>query len=230
MSTALVLTEIYKTPTMDKIPASYKTIDETMTQNPLCESASSLRTQQRKSGLSRRDALLTEERALFSQRACCHFIEYLEKKGTDFSRLILAGYWPIKSEIDPRPLLDAVALRGGRLALPAVLDSTTMIFRAFSPSTILEPMRFGTFGPSADNSVVVPNNIIVPLSAFDRHCHRLGYGGGYYDRAVEALEKQGHQMTLWGIGFSCQEVFSIPAAEHDLQVQGIFTEKGFLKC
>ncbi|WP_375638479.1 hypothetical protein [Bartonella sp. AA16NXGY] len=45
MSTALVLTEIYKTPTMDKISASYKTIDETMTQNPLCESASSLRTQ-----------------------------------------------------------------------------------------------------------------------------------------------------------------------------------------
>ncbi len=230
MSTALVLTEIYKTPTMDKISASYKTIDETMTQNPLCESASSLRTQQRKSGLSRRDALLTEERALFSQRACCHFIEYLEKKGTDFSCLILAGYWPIKSEIDPRPLLDAVALRGGHLALPAVLDSTTMIFRAFSPSTILEPMRFGTFGPSADNEVVVPNNIIVPLSAFDRHCHRLGYGGGYYDRAVEALEKQGHQMTLWGLGFSCQEVSSIPPTEYDLQLQGIFTEKGFLKC
>ncbi|WP_375666985.1 MULTISPECIES: hypothetical protein [unclassified Bartonella] len=45
MSTALVLAEIYKTPTMDKISASYKTIDETMTQNPLCESASPLRTQ-----------------------------------------------------------------------------------------------------------------------------------------------------------------------------------------
>ncbi|WP_375693176.1 MULTISPECIES: hypothetical protein [unclassified Bartonella] len=52
MSTALVHTEIYKTPTMDKIPASYKTIDETMTNNPLYESASPLRTQQRKSGLS----------------------------------------------------------------------------------------------------------------------------------------------------------------------------------
>ncbi|WP_212112925.1 5-formyltetrahydrofolate cyclo-ligase [Bartonella queenslandensis] len=193
-------------------------------------SPSSLRAQQRKSGLSRRDALSKEERILFSQRACCHFIEYLEKNETNFSRLILAGYWPIKSEIDPRALLEAVVLRGARLALPAVLDSTTMIFRSFSLSTTLKPMRFGTFGPGEDNAVVVPNNIIVPLSAFDRQCHRLGYGGGYYDRAIEALEKQGHKMRLWGIGFSCQEVSAIPAAEHDLQVQGIFTEKGFLKC
>lgn len=200
-----------------------------MTQNtPLSPSA--LRAQQRKSGLSRRDALSKEKRTLFSQRACCHFIEYLEKKGTDFPRLILAGYWPIKSEIDPRPLLEKIVLRGAHLALPAVLDSTTMIFRAFSLNTPLKPMRFGTFGPGEDNAVVVPNMIIVPLSAFDGQCHRLGYGGGYYDRAIEALEKQGHKMTLWGIGFSCQEVSSIPVAEHDLQVQGIFTEKGFLKC
>lgn len=92
--------------------------------------------------------------------------------------MIFAGYWPIKSEIDPRPLLDAIAFHGGRLALPVVLDSTTMVFRVFSQSTVLEPMRFGTFGPSADNAVVVPNVILVPLSAFDKHCHRLGYGGG----------------------------------------------------
>ncbi|WP_375687728.1 hypothetical protein [Bartonella sp. AC62GZZY] len=55
MSTALIHTEIYKTPTMDKIPASYKIIDETMTNNPLYKSASSLRTQQRKSGLLHQD-------------------------------------------------------------------------------------------------------------------------------------------------------------------------------
>ncbi|UNF38502.1 5-formyltetrahydrofolate cyclo-ligase [Bartonella krasnovii] len=201
-----------------------------MTQNLSSKNTSSLRARARESGLSCRDALSKEERSLFSQRACRHFLEAFEKKGTDFSRLILAGYWPIKSEIDPRPLLDVIASRGGRLALPAVLDSTTMIFREFSPHTQLQPMRFGTLGPGADNATVIPNNILVPLSAFDHHCHRLGYGGGYYDRAVEALEKQGHQMALWGIGFSCQEVDSIPAAKHDLQVQGIFTEKGFLKC
>ncbi|EJF88484.1 5-formyltetrahydrofolate cyclo-ligase [Bartonella vinsonii subsp. arupensis OK-94-513] len=191
--------------------------------------ASPDRAQLRKIGLSKRDALTAQTRAVFSQRACTHVIQHFEAKGEDFSRIVLAGYWPIKSEIDPRPLFDAITFRGGHLALPVVLDSTTMVFRAFSQSTQLEPMRFGTFGPSADNAVVIPNIILVPLSAFDKHCHRLGYGGGYYDRAVETLEKQENKVTLLGMGFSCQEVESIPHAKHDLVVQGIFTEKGFLK-
>ncbi|EJF76643.1 5-formyltetrahydrofolate cyclo-ligase [Bartonella birtlesii] len=201
-----------------------------MIQSPLPSNTSLfIRAQLRKIGLSRRAALSTQERATFSQRACHHLIENLEAKGEDFSRLILAGYWPIKSEIDPRPLLNAIALRGGHLALPVVLNSTTMVFRSYSPNTVLEPMRFGTLGPGKENAVIVPNLIIVPLSAFDNQCHRLGYGGGYYDRAIEALEKQGHHLRLLGLGFSCQEVESIPHAEHDLVVEGIFTEKGLLK-
>ncbi|UNE53911.1 5-formyltetrahydrofolate cyclo-ligase [Bartonella machadoae] len=193
------------------------------------ESASQIRTKLRKSGLSKRDALTPQERAIFSQRACSTLLASLEAKGIDFSRMIFAGYWPIKSEIDPRPLLDAIALRGGHLALPAVLDSTTMVFRAFSQNTALESMRFGTLGPGAGNAVVIPDVVLVPLSAFDKQCHRLGYGGGYYDRAIAALEKQGHQIYLLGLGFSCQEVESIPPEEHDLVLQEICTEKGFLK-
>lgn len=196
---------------------------------PLTQSASLLRAQLRKRGLSQRDALSAQERAHFSQQVCSHLLKKLEEQEGDFSRLILAGYWPIKSEINPRPLFESVALRGGRLALPAVLDSTTMVFRSFSPDTVLESMRFGTKGPGAENSVVFPTVILVPLSAFDKQCHRLGYGGGYYDRAIEVLEKAEHHARLWGIGFSCQEVESLPTAEHDLIVEGIFTEKGFLK-
>ncbi len=205
-------------------------IDTRMTQsiNP-SQSSAFIRTQLRKIGLSKRAALSAPARAAFSQQACTHVLRHLEEQGQDFSRLILAGYWPIKSEIDPRPLLHAITLRGGYLSLPAVLDSTTMEFRAYSQNTILEPMRFGTLGPGRENAVIVPNLILVPLSAFDNHCHRLGYGGGYYDRAVEVLKKQGHQVRLLGLGFSCQEVESIPPEEHDLVVEGIFTEKGLLK-
>ncbi|WP_019221248.1 5-formyltetrahydrofolate cyclo-ligase [Bartonella senegalensis] len=193
------------------------------------QSISLVRSQLRKSGLSKRDSLSAKERNVFSQQACFHLIQVLEQRGLDFSCMVLAGYWPIKSEIDPRPLFHCIRARGGSLVLPAVLDSTTMVFRTFSQSTVLESMRFGTLGPGDENAVVVPNLILVPLSAFDSQCHRLGYGGGYYDRAVEILQKQGHQITLFGLGFSCQEVSSIPHAEHDLIVEGIFTEKGFLK-
>ncbi|EJF80011.1 5-formyltetrahydrofolate cyclo-ligase [Candidatus Bartonella washoeensis Sb944nv] len=187
-----------------------------------------VRSQLRKSGLSKRSALSSQEREIFSYRACSHLLHNLEQRREDFSRMMLAGYWPIKSEIDPRPLFEAVTARGGHLALPAVLDSTTMVFRAFSQNTVLEPMRFGTLGPGSENAVVVPSIIIVPLSAFDSQCHRLGYGGGYYDRAVEVLQKQGHHVHLVGLGFSCQEGETIPDAEHDLILEGIFTENGFL--
>ncbi|BBL53835.1 hypothetical protein MF1_10930 [Bartonella quintana] len=71
--------------------------------------------------------------------------------------------------------------------------------------------------------------IIVPLSAFDNQWHRLGLGRGDTMIGLKLLKKQGHQINLWDLGFSCQEVSSIPHAEHDLILQGIFTEKGFLK-
>ncbi|WP_332065728.1 5-formyltetrahydrofolate cyclo-ligase [Bartonella sp. CB189] len=193
-------------------------------------SFSCLRSHLRQVGLSRRDALSLQDRTFFSRRACSHVINYLEQRIEDFSDLIFSGYLPIKSEIDPSPLLDYLAVHGSHLALPAVLDSTKMVFRQFSVETILESMRFGTVGPNSDNAVIIPNFILVPLSAFDHRGHRLGYGGGYYDRAIASLKQAGHSIDLFGFGFSCQEVEPIPRYEHDLVLQGIFTEKGFLKC
>ncbi|WP_074381588.1 5-formyltetrahydrofolate cyclo-ligase [Bartonella doshiae] len=192
-------------------------------------STSEIRSQLRQSSLSLRDALSSQERQTFSHCACAHLMHVFEQRGEDFSRMVFAGYWPIKSEIDPRPLFEPIVARGGALALPVVLDSTTMVFRKFSNNTVLESMRFGTLGPGVENEVVVPNVIIVPLSAFDRQCHRLGYGGGYYDRAVDMLKKKKHQPHLLSLAFSCQEVESIPHQEHDLILQEIFTEKGFLQ-
>ncbi|AGF74971.1 5-formyltetrahydrofolate cyclo-ligase [Bartonella australis AUST/NH1] len=194
------------------------------------ESLSQIRSRLRALGHLRRDELSVQERRLFSQLACAHIVHYLEQIVEDFSQTVLAGYWPILSEIDPRPLFDFVLSRGGHLALPAVIDSTRMVFRAFSATTPLEPMRFGTFGPGANQRVINPSIVIVPLSAFDNQCHRLGYGKGYYDRAIKNLQKSGHHARLLGLGFSCQKVESIPCTDHDLIVEGVFTEKGFFKC
>ncbi|MBA9082701.1 MULTISPECIES: 5-formyltetrahydrofolate cyclo-ligase [Bartonella] len=193
------------------------------------QSISSERSRLRTLGISQRNALCAHERTAFSHRACSHIAHYLEQMTGDCSHTILAGYWPIHSEIDPRPLFDFVSSRGGHVALPAVIDETTMVFRTFASTTQLELMRFNTFGPSANNAVVAPTVIIVPLCAFDNQCHRLGYGAGYYDRAIEHLQKHGHRVHLWGLSFSCQEVESIPERKHDLVLQKIFTEKGFIE-
>ncbi|WP_102830658.1 5-formyltetrahydrofolate cyclo-ligase [Bartonella bovis] len=200
-----------------------------LTTSQCLQSISSDRSHLRALGISRRNALCAHQRTTFSHRACSHIAHYLEKMMGDCSHTILAGYWPIHSEIDPRPLFDFVLSRGGHVALPAVIDETTMVFRTFTPTTQLEPMRFNTFGPSANNAVVTPTIIIVPLCAFDSQCHRLGYGAGYYDRTIEQLQKDAHRAHLWGLSFSCQEVESIPERKHDLVLQKIFTEKGFIE-
>ncbi|WP_026501031.1 5-formyltetrahydrofolate cyclo-ligase [Bartonella clarridgeiae] len=189
----------------------------------------SVRNSLRQFGLSQRDHLSLEERSIFSQQACFHVSEYLAQKVSNFSQIIFAGYWPIRSEIDPRPLFDFISSRGGNLALPVVLDDKMMVFRRFSDEKQLELMHFGIFCPNSEQTVVFPDFILVPLSAFDRQAHRLGYGAGYYDRVIAHFHNQAHPVHLLGFGFSCQEVLSIPARADDLLVEGIFTEKGFLK-
>ncbi|AQX18866.1 5-formyltetrahydrofolate cyclo-ligase [Bartonella sp. A1379B] len=191
-------------------------------------SSLSVRNSLRHWGLSQREHLSLQDRSIFSHRACSHAAEYLDKKVNNLSGIIFAGYWPIRSEIDPRPLFDFITSRGGHLALPSIIDHTTMVFRRFSHESELERMHFGILCPSSKQAVVLPHFIFVPLSAFDHHGHRLGYGAGYYDRIVENFCTQDHPVHLFGFGFSCQEAAFIPPRTEDLLLQGIFTEKGFL--
>ena len=69
--------------------------------------------------------------------------------------------------------------------------------------------------------------LLVPLSAFDRAGHRIGYGAGHYDRAIDRLKAKGHRPKLIGIAFDCQEVASVPAEPHDVALDAILTESGF---
>jgi 5-formyltetrahydrofolate cyclo-ligase len=86
---------------------------------------------------------------------------------------------------------------------------------------------FGTVGPGADAAVLDPDIMLVPLSAFDRTGHRIGYGAGYYDRAIERLWQKGLDPQLIGIAFDCQEVPSVPAEPHDVRLDAILTESGY---
>jgi 5-formyltetrahydrofolate cyclo-ligase len=142
---------------------------------------------------------------------------------------VVSGFWPIRSEIDVRPLMFALRDKGARLCLPAILDRTTIVFRELVRGADLVDMGFGTFGPGAEAEVLEPEIMLVPLAAFDDRGHRIGYGAGFYDRAIERLHGIGRSPRLVGIAFDCQQVGRVPDQPHDIVIPEILTESGLRK-
>ena len=91
-----------------------------------------------------------------------------------------------------RPLMFALREKGARLCLPAILDKTTIVFRELVRGAPLVDMGFGTAGPAPRMPrCSIPTIMLVPLAAFDERGHRIGYGAGYYDRAIARLKEAG---------------------------------------
>jgi 5-formyltetrahydrofolate cyclo-ligase len=135
---------------------------------------------------------------------------------------VLAGFLPIRSEIDPRP---AMAAHAGPVCVPVMLGpGRPLMFRAWTPDAPLVPGGFGTMVPAA-GAFLVPRVLIVPLLAFDRAGYRLGYGGGFYDRTLAALRARG-PVTAIGFAFAAQEVPAVPHEPTDAPLDLIVTEAG----
>jgi 5-formyltetrahydrofolate cyclo-ligase len=133
---------------------------------------------------------------------------------------VVAGYWPMRSEADPRPIMAALAAQGRALALPAVVDGR-LAFRAWRPGDALAPGGFGTSVPAPSHAETQPTILLVPLLAFDGRCFRLGYGKGHYDRAIAAL---GPALTI-GVAFEAQRVERVPIEGHDAALDLVATER-----
>jgi 5-formyltetrahydrofolate cyclo-ligase len=138
----------------------------------------------------------------------------------------VSGFWPMRSEADIRPLMFALREKGARLALPAILDKTTIVFRELVRGAQMIDMGFGTVGPGQEAEVLDPSLMLVPLAAFDGRGHRIGYGAGYYDRAIARLIERGMRLGLIGIAFNCQRVEAVPVEAHDMPLDAILTESG----
>ena len=172
--------------------------------------------------LARRDALEPDWRAQASRGMADMLAPALEfAPGT-----VISGFWPMRSEVDMRPMMAALGDRGARLCLPAILDRTTIVFREYAPSAEMIDMGFGTLGPGPRAEVLDPAIMLVPLAAFDKRGHRIGYGAGYYDRAIARLQARGPAPRLIGVAFSCQEVDRVPDEPHDVVLPEILTEDG----
>jgi 5-formyltetrahydrofolate cyclo-ligase len=177
---------------------------------------------------------------------------------------VVAGVWPFEDEFDLRPLMQALHARGHPIVLPVTPPKgQPLTFARSRPGDALVSERFGTLasagapagapagasaGASAgppDGEEMVPDFLLVPLLAFDRQLHRLGYGAGYYDRTLAALRampparspamspgvsgaKPAGRFAL-GYGFAAQQVDVVPAGRNDTELDAVATEHGIIR-
>lgn len=175
--------------------------------------------------LAKRDGLAPDLRIEKSLRAADFGIENIEfDPGT-----VISGFFPIQSEIDPRPLLDVLRIKGARLCLPIVANKTTILFRELVRGAELIDTGFGTRGPGDDAEVLDPDILIMPLSAYDLNGGRIGYGAGHYDRAIQRLLDKDLTPGLIGLAFECQQVSNVPMEDHDQRLGAMITENGFFE-
>jgi 5-formyltetrahydrofolate cyclo-ligase len=174
----------------------------------------------RASAQLRRDALPAHERKAAVEAIAARKFPLAIAPGT-----IISGFMPLKSEINPLPLLQKLAEAGARLALPAIAGrGRPLIMRAWEFGALLDRGQWGIREPKPDAQEVEPDILLVPLLAFDRAGYRLGYGAGYYDMTIHRLRAL-KPVTAVGIAFAGQEVPKIPTTPRDERLDLVLTER-----
>jgi len=138
---------------------------------------------------------------------------------------VVSGFMPLKSEINPLPLLRRLADAGAKLALPVVAGrGKPLIMRAYAFGQELNSGVWGIREPKPEAPEVFPDILIVPLAAFDRRGHRIGYGAAYYDMTINRLRGMKPAIAV-GISYAAQEVDDVPVDAHDARLDLVLTER-----
>jgi len=177
----------------------------------------------RREMLARRDALDGEFRDEAARRIVRSALGFPDLKDVT----PVGAYWPIRSEVDPRPLMEALIERGQDVALSQILHPH-LSWRLWQLGDVLVKGGFGVREPGPDAPEVFPKALIVPLVAFDRRGGRIGYGKGHFDRAIAALETQ-HPVLTIGLAYAVQEIDEVPVESHDRLLDVIITEAELIR-
>ena len=136
---------------------------------------------------------------------------------------IVAGYIAMGSEINPEPIMQSLSISGIKLGLPRVNSQTNALdFHEYNFDDELLKNDFGIREPYSTAPLLTPDALIVPLLAFDIMGFRLGYGGGYYDKAIANLHQNSDLITI-GIGFEEQLFDNLPTEPHDMALDFVVT-------
>lgn len=159
--------------------------------------------------------------------------EPLSRRFPDSKGKVAAVYHGLGSELPARLLADWLAETGWTLALPSVEGADSdghgghMVFRLWGPGEALVRDAIGLVAPSREQPIVQPDMVVTPLLGFDREGRRLGQGGGYYDRALEALRGRKDVFVL-GLAYVGQETHGLPDEPHDQRLDAILTESEYI--
>lgn len=152
--------------------------------------------------------------------------ERLGREIGEVSGLTLSAYWPFRGEPDLRGLMEEVVGRGGRCALPVVIErGRPLIFRRWSPGDKLERGVWNIPVP-AGGEEVVPDVVIAPVVGFDPVCFRLGYGGGFYDRTLASFHQK---PRVFGVGYAQAAIPTIYPQPHDIPMDMVVMEDGVVR-
>jgi 5-formyltetrahydrofolate cyclo-ligase len=174
----------------------------------------------RREAIARRDALPAAERAAAAAAIAARPLPVALSPGA-----IVSGFSPLKSEINPVPLMRAFAAAGARLALPVVAGKGhPLTMRSWNFGEPLDSGVWGIREPKPEAPEVFPDILIVPLLAFDRAGHRIGYGAGYYDMTIARLRGMKPVIAL-GIAYAAQEIAAVPATPRDSPLDLVLTER-----
>lgn len=160
--------------------------------------------------------------AIAAQAVARHFADHPILAFTES----FAGYSAMRGEIDVLPVFAMMSKWDKLTALPCIRPEQSLLFREWSLGEPLVKSPVGSMEPLATNPATIPALVLVPLLAFDGDGYRLGYGGGYYDRTMEAMRDFATPPLFIGVAYSAQEVPRIPNEAHDQPLDGILTELG----
>ena len=178
----------------------------------------------RRQALERRSAVDVATRGALGARLALVGLEWARR----WRPRIVAAFSSIRDEPDTGPLLAALQAHGFAAALPAAAArSTPLVFRLWRTGEPLIRGPLGALEPTAAAAAVEPDLLFVPLAAFDRRGHRIGYGAGHYDRALKLLRGKGPVRAV-GVAYAVSEIDAAPNEPHDERLDFILTEREWI--
>ncbi len=143
---------------------------------------------------------------------------------------VVSGFLSIDSEINPGPLMARLRRMGHPLCLPVIAaKAQPLIFRAFSPGDALKTVQWGIREPTDDKPELLPDIVLTAGLAFDPAGHRLGFGGGYYDRTLRKLRSIKPVIAI-GLAYDVQCIDAVPHLDYDERLDWVLTPSGPIRC